>query len=172
MGKEWKQCQTLFLGGSKITADGDCSHEIKRRLLLGRKDMIRLYQKIFLWHAVSGSQWVWLRKHIYVLYEIVFHDHNIVWVSCSQDAVKISFSSHVPLKTSILSFKILPEENEYGWIEGLVLPFTHHGFAFRTWEQRGKRKGSMIPFAGAGRHLYLQATIYLWMKDCGAFTRG
>ena len=37
MGKQWKQCQTLFLGGSKITADGDCSHEIKRRLLLGRK---------------------------------------------------------------------------------------------------------------------------------------
>ena len=30
MGKQWKQCQTLFLGGSKITADGDCSHEIKR----------------------------------------------------------------------------------------------------------------------------------------------
>ena len=37
MGKQWKQCQTLFLGGSKITADGDCSHEIKRRLLLRRK---------------------------------------------------------------------------------------------------------------------------------------
>ena len=27
----------LYFGGSKITADGDCSHEIKRRLLLGRK---------------------------------------------------------------------------------------------------------------------------------------
>ena len=37
MGKQWKQCQILFLGGSQITADGDCSHEIKRRLLLGRK---------------------------------------------------------------------------------------------------------------------------------------
>ena len=37
-----KQCQTLFLGGSKITADGDCSHEIKRRLLLGRKVMTNL----------------------------------------------------------------------------------------------------------------------------------
>ena len=36
MGKQWKQCQILFWG-SKITADGDCSHEIKRRLLLGRK---------------------------------------------------------------------------------------------------------------------------------------
>ena len=32
MGKQWKQCQTLFLGGSKITADGDCSHEIKKTL--------------------------------------------------------------------------------------------------------------------------------------------
>ena len=31
-----------FWGGSKITADGDCSHEIKRRLLLGRKVMTNL----------------------------------------------------------------------------------------------------------------------------------
>ena len=42
-GKQWKQCQNLFWGGSKITADGDCSHEIKRRLLLGRKVMTNLY---------------------------------------------------------------------------------------------------------------------------------
>ena len=42
MGKQWEQCQTLFLGGSKITADGDCSHEIKRHLLLGRKVMTNL----------------------------------------------------------------------------------------------------------------------------------
>ena len=41
MGKQWKQCQTLFLG-SKITTDGDCSHEIKRRLLLGRKVLTNL----------------------------------------------------------------------------------------------------------------------------------
>ena len=32
----------LILGGSKITADGDCSHEIKRRLILGRKDVTNL----------------------------------------------------------------------------------------------------------------------------------
>ena len=42
MGKQWKQCQTLFAGGSKITADGDCSHEIRRLLLLGRKVMTNL----------------------------------------------------------------------------------------------------------------------------------
>ena len=41
MGKQWKQWQTMFLG-SKITADGDCSHEIKRCLLLGRKVMANL----------------------------------------------------------------------------------------------------------------------------------
>ena len=41
MGKEWKQWQTI-LGGSKITADGDCGNEIKRRLLLERKDMTNL----------------------------------------------------------------------------------------------------------------------------------
>ena len=44
MGKQWKQWQTLFLGevGSKITAHGDCCHEIKTRLLFGRKVMNNL----------------------------------------------------------------------------------------------------------------------------------
>ena len=42
MGKQGKQWLTLFLGGFKITADGDCSHEIKRRLPLGRKAMTDL----------------------------------------------------------------------------------------------------------------------------------
>ena len=41
MGKQWKQWD-FILGGSKITADGDCSHEIKRHLLLGRKAMTNL----------------------------------------------------------------------------------------------------------------------------------
>ena len=38
MGKQLKQWETI-LRGSKITADGDCNHEIKRYLLLGRKAM-------------------------------------------------------------------------------------------------------------------------------------
>ena len=42
MGKQWKQCQTFLEGGSKIIADGDCSREIKRCLLLGRKVMTNL----------------------------------------------------------------------------------------------------------------------------------
>ena len=46
VGKEWKQCQTLFFffgrGGTKITADYGCSHENQRFLLLGRKVMTNL----------------------------------------------------------------------------------------------------------------------------------
>ena len=42
MGKQWKQWHNLIWGGSKITADGDCSHESKRRLLLERKAMTNL----------------------------------------------------------------------------------------------------------------------------------
>ena len=41
MGKQWKQWLTIF-GRSKISADGDCSHEIKRRLLLGKKVVTNL----------------------------------------------------------------------------------------------------------------------------------
>ena len=42
MGKQWKQGHTLFFGAPKITADGDCSYEIKRHLLLGRKTVTNL----------------------------------------------------------------------------------------------------------------------------------
>ena len=42
MGKQWKQCHTLFFWAPKITADGDGSHEIKRCLLLGKKVMTNL----------------------------------------------------------------------------------------------------------------------------------
>ena len=42
MGKQWKHWLTLFFLDSKITADGDCSHEIKGCLLLGRKAMTNL----------------------------------------------------------------------------------------------------------------------------------
>ena len=41
-GETVETVSDFILGGSKITADGDCSHKIKRRLLLGRKVMINL----------------------------------------------------------------------------------------------------------------------------------
>ena len=65
MGKQWKQCQTLFLGGSKITADGDCSHENKRCLLLGRKVMTNLY-------SILKSKNITLSTKVYLVKAIVF----------------------------------------------------------------------------------------------------
>ena len=72
MEKQWKQCQTLFFFGSKIAADGDCSHDSKRRLLLGRKAMTKLdsikKQRHYFANKVSPSQrygfssshvWMW-----------------------------------------------------------------------------------------------------------------
>ena len=41
-GKTMETVRDFILGGSKITADGDCSHEIKKHLLLGRKVMTNL----------------------------------------------------------------------------------------------------------------------------------
>ena len=74
MGKQWKQWQTLFFWGSKITEDGDYSHEIKRCLLLGRKVMtnldstlksrdITLPTKVRLVKAMSSHVWMWELDH-------------------------------------------------------------------------------------------------------------
>ena len=46
MGKQWKQWADFIFLGCKITADGDCSHEIKRHLLLGRKAMANLDSRV------------------------------------------------------------------------------------------------------------------------------
>ena len=59
MGKRWL---TLFWGGSKITADGNCSHEIKRRLLLGRKVMTNLDS------ILKSKDITWLSKVHLVIY--------------------------------------------------------------------------------------------------------
>ena len=64
MGKQWKQWQTIFLD-SKITADGDCSHEIKRRLLLGRQAMTKL-------HSILKSKDMALPTKVHLVKAMVF----------------------------------------------------------------------------------------------------
>ena len=57
MANRWGKMETMrdfILGGSKVTADGDCSHEIKRCLLLGRKVMTNL-DSIFKSRAITLS---------------------------------------------------------------------------------------------------------------------
>ena len=78
MGKQWKQCQTLFLGGSKITADGDCSHEIKRCLLLGRKVMTNL-------DSILKSRGITLSTKVCLVKAMVF---PVVMYGCESWIVK------------------------------------------------------------------------------------
>ena len=63
----------FILGGSKITADGDCSHEIKRRLLLGRKVMINL-DSIFKSRDITLPTKVHLVKSM--IFSVVMYGYN------------------------------------------------------------------------------------------------
>ena len=64
MGKKWKLRDFILLG-SKITADGDCSHEIKRCLLLGRKVMTNL-------DSIFKSRDITLPKKVCLVKAMVF----------------------------------------------------------------------------------------------------
>ena len=78
MGKQWKQWQTLFLGGSKITADGDCSHEVKRCLLLGRNIMTNL-------DSILKSKDSTLPKKVHLVKAMVF---PVVMCGCESWTIK------------------------------------------------------------------------------------
>ena len=63
-GKKWKQQQTIFLG-SKITVDGDGSHEIKRCLLLGKKAMTNL-------ERILKSRNITLHTNVCIVKDMIF----------------------------------------------------------------------------------------------------
>ena len=69
---------TLFLGGSKITVDGDCSHEIKRHLLLGRKVVTKL-------DSIFKSRDITLPTKIHLIKGMVF---PVVMCGCESWTVK------------------------------------------------------------------------------------
>ena len=77
MGKQWKQWQTIFLG-SKITADGDCSHEIKRCLCLGRKVMTNL-------DSIFKSREITLPTKVHLVKAMVF---PVVMNGCESWTIK------------------------------------------------------------------------------------
>ena len=68
----------FILGGSKVTADGDCGHEIKRHLLLGRKVMINL-------DSILRSRDITLATKVCLLKAIVF---PVVMYGCESWTIK------------------------------------------------------------------------------------
>ena len=73
-----KQRQTFIFLGSKITADGDCSHEIKRRLLLRRKDMTNL-------DSILKSRDITLPTNVHLVKVLVF---PVVMYRCESWTIK------------------------------------------------------------------------------------
>ena len=73
-----KQRQTLFWGGSKITADGDCNHENKRHLVLGRKAMTNL-------DSILKSRDITLPTKVHLVRAMVF---PIVMYGCENWTIK------------------------------------------------------------------------------------
>ena len=78
MGKQWNQCQNFLGGGSKITADGDCSFEIKSCLLLGRKVMTNL-------DSIFKSRDTTLPKRVRLVKTMVF---PVIMYGCESWTVK------------------------------------------------------------------------------------
>ena len=82
MANRWRHSgnsvRLYFLGGSKITADGDCSHEIKRHLLLGRKVMTKL-------DSILKSRDITLPTKVYLVKAMVF---PVVMYGCEHCTIK------------------------------------------------------------------------------------
>ena len=77
-GKTMETVTNFILGGSKITADGDCSHEIKRRLLLGRKVMTKL-------DSILKSRNITLPTKLHLVKAIIF---PVVMFGCESWTIK------------------------------------------------------------------------------------
>ena len=115
----------FILGGSKITADGDCSHEIKRCLLLWRKPMTIL-------HSILKSRDITLLTKVYLVKAIVF---PVVMYGCESWTIKKAECQRidifelwcwrrllrVPWTARRSNQSILKEISPEYWLEGLML---------------------------------------------------
>ena len=129
MGKQWKECQTLFFWAPKslqmVTADGDCSHEIKRRLLLGRKVVISL-------DSILKSRVITLPAKVHLVMTLVFPVviyGSESWTMKKADSQKTDAFElscwrrllRVPWTAKRSNQSILKEINPKYLLEGLVL---------------------------------------------------
>ena len=77
-GETMETARDYFFGGSKITADGDCSHEIKRRLILGKKVMTNL-------DSILKSRDIILPTKVHLVKAMVF---PVVMYGCESQTIK------------------------------------------------------------------------------------
>ena len=153
MGKQW---QTLFggWGGSKITADGDCSHEIKRHLLLGRKVMSNLA-------SILKSRDITLSTNICLVKAMVF---PVVMYGCESWTIKKAelwrtdvfelwcwrILLRVPWTARRSNQSILKEISRECSLEGLMLKLKLQYFGHLMWRADSFEKTLMLGRLRAG----------------------
>ena len=144
---EWKQWQTLFWGGSKITADGDCSHEIKKHLLLGRKVMTNL-------DSILKSRDITLPTKIHLVKAMVFPgvmygcelDYQESWALqnwwfeqwCWRRLLRVPWTARRSNQS------ILKEINPEYSLEGLMLKLKLQYFGHQMWGASSLEKTLML----------------------------
>ena len=134
--------------GSKITADGDCSHEIKRRLFLGRKVMTNL-------DNLLKSRDITLPTNVHLFKAMVF---PVVMYGCESWTIKIAESQRidafklycwrrllrVPWTTRISNQSILKEIRPKYSLEGLMLKLKLQYFGHLMWSTDSLEKSLML----------------------------
>ena len=156
MGKQWKQWMTLyffFLLGPKITVDGDCSHEIKRCLLLGRKVMTNL-------DSILKSIDITLPAKVHLAKAMVFPvviygwglDYKEIWVpknsKCFWTVVlEKTLESSLDCKDIQILMEISPEYS----LKGLKLKLKLQYFGHRMQRADSLENTLMLGGIGGGR---------------------
>ena len=144
MANRWGNSDRLYFGGSQITADGDCSHEIKRCLLLGRKVMTNL-------DSISKNRDITLPTKVHLVQAMVF---PVVMYGCEIWTIKKTESwridafelwcwrrlLRVPLTARRSNQSILDISPECS-LEGLMLKLKLQYFGHLMWTGAGKDWG-------------------------------
>ena len=158
MGNRWETVETVsdfILGGSKITVDVDCSHEIKRCLLLARKFMTNL-------DIILKSRDITLTTKVYLVKAMVF---PVVMYGCESWTVKKAECwridafelwcwrrvLRVPWTAKISNQSILKEISLGCSLEGLMLKLKHQYFGHLIWRVDSMEKTLMQGRSGGGR---------------------
>ena len=147
--------RNFILGGSKIIADGDCSHEIKRRLLLGRKAMTNL-------DSILKSKDTTLPTKVHLVKAMVFPVVRYGWKSCTVkkaehqriDALQLWCWRRllgVPWTVRRFNQSILKEISPEYSLEGLMLKLKLQYFGHMMWRIDSLEKTLMLGKVEGGR---------------------
>ena len=155
MGNRWGNSVRLYFVGSKITADGDCSHEIKRRLLLGRKVMANL-------DSILKSRDTTLPTKVHLVKAVVF---PVVMYGCESWTIKKAERQiidafklwcwrrllRVPWTARRSNQSFLKETSPGCSLEGLMLRLKFQYFGHLMWRVDSLEKTLMLGGIGGRR---------------------